>query len=58
MFHSGGSGLTQKHYSMLERPARDQYSSLLQIFVIYSRKILYNIGPWIQFHKESLELIY
>ncbi len=38
-------GLTSKHKARLERLARDKRSSLLQKFVTYGRKQLYNIGP-------------
>jgi hypothetical protein len=40
-----GSCLTCKHYTILERLARDEHYSLLQIFVNCDRKILLNIGP-------------
>ncbi len=30
----------------LEKLARDKHASLLQKFVTYNRKNLYNIGPW------------
>jgi hypothetical protein len=38
-----GSDLTCKHHTKLERRVRD--SSLLQMFVNYSCKMLYYIGP-------------
>jgi hypothetical protein len=38
-------GLTLIHYIRLERPARGKHSSLLQAFVNYGRKEIYNIGP-------------
>jgi hypothetical protein len=41
-----GSCLTLKQKTRLERLARDKHSSLLQEFVNYGRKKLYNIGPW------------
>ncbi len=34
------SSLTSKHYTILERHARDKYSTLLQKFVTYGRKKL------------------
>jgi len=33
-----GSGLTLKHLTRLERPAREEHSSLLQTFVNYGLK--------------------
>ncbi len=39
-----GSGLTFRPYSRLERPKKDKYSSLLQIFVNYGRNKFCNIG--------------
>ncbi len=41
------SELTHKHYTRLERHAREKYSSLLQKFENYNRKKFYNIGPWV-----------
>jgi hypothetical protein len=46
-----GSCLTHKHYTILEKLARTQHSSLVQKFTIYDRKKFYNIGPWCQCHK-------
>jgi hypothetical protein len=46
-----GSGLTCKHYTRLERLARDKHSSLLQKFVTYGRKKFYNIVPRCRCHK-------
>ena len=37
-------GLNHRHWPRLERLARDKHSSILQTFVIYGRKKLYNIG--------------
>ncbi len=54
MFHSTGPmcsnlwlapGLIHKHYTRLERPARDKHSSLVQTFVNYGRKKFYKVGP-------------
>ncbi len=38
--------LTYKHYTGLERIARDKHSSKLLTFVNYWLKKFYNIGPW------------
>jgi hypothetical protein len=40
-----GSSLTHKHQTKLERLSSDKHSSLLQKFVNYSYKKIYNIGP-------------
>jgi hypothetical protein len=40
-----GSRLTCKHYAIVESLARDKHASLLQKFVTYGRKILYNVCP-------------
>jgi len=40
-------GLTRKHWTRLERLARDRHFSLFRKFVNYSHKKLYNIGPWL-----------
>jgi len=40
-----GSNLTHKHYTKLEKSARDKHSSLSQTFVNYSCKKFCNIGP-------------
>jgi hypothetical protein len=39
------SGLTCKHYTRLERLARDKHSSLLRKSVNYGRKKFYSTGP-------------
>jgi hypothetical protein len=39
------SCLTSKHYTILQRLARDKHSSLLRKFVNCGRKKFYNIGP-------------
>jgi hypothetical protein len=39
------SCLTCKHYTILERLARDKHSSLVQKIVTYGCKKFYNIGP-------------
>ncbi len=41
----GGSGLTYKPYTRLERLAREKHSSFLRKFVNYGRKKFNNIGP-------------
>jgi len=38
---------------MLEKLARDKRSSLVQKFVNYRRKQLYNIGPWKEWDEEK-----
>jgi hypothetical protein len=38
-------GHSYKHWTSLERPARDKHSSLSQNFVNYGRKKFYSIGP-------------
>jgi hypothetical protein len=40
-----GSGLTNKHYTGLERLAKDKRSSLLRKFVNYGCKKFYSTGP-------------
>jgi hypothetical protein len=40
-----GLNLTKKHYTMLERLARDKWSSLLQKIVTYSRKKFITLTP-------------
>jgi hypothetical protein len=40
-----GSGPTGKHYTLLERLARDKHSSLLRKSVNYGRKKDYSTGP-------------
>jgi hypothetical protein len=46
-FTQEGSDLTRnKHYTRLESPARDKHFSLLQTFVNYRRKNLYDIVLW------------
>ncbi len=42
------TGLSCKHQTRLERPARDKYPSLVQTIVDYSHKKLYNIGLRLQ----------
>jgi hypothetical protein len=44
-------GITHKHYTRLERLAKDKRSSLLQIFLTYGYKKFYNIVPWNLFFK-------
>jgi hypothetical protein len=39
-------GLTHKHLTKLETPAKNRYSSLLETFVNYSCKKFLNIPPW------------
>jgi hypothetical protein len=63
--HLVGSGLTRKHWTRLERLARDKRSSLLRKFVTYGRKNFYNIGPRVEINIsmmawliEKPELIY
>jgi hypothetical protein len=41
-----GSSLACKHYTRLERLAKDMDSSLLQKSVNYGRKKFYNIDTW------------
>jgi hypothetical protein len=45
-----GSALTCKHYTRLERLARDKRCSLLQTVVTYGHKKFYNIVPRCQSH--------
>ncbi len=40
-----------KPQPMLERPAREKHSSLLQKFINYVRKKFYNIDAWGQCYK-------
>ncbi len=40
-----GSCYTRKHYTILERLARDEHSSLLRKFLTYGRKTFHSIGP-------------
>ncbi len=40
-----GSVLNRKHYTRLERLAKDKHSSLIQKSVSYGRKIFYSTGP-------------
>jgi hypothetical protein len=51
-------GITLKHYTILERVARDKHSNLLRKLVTYSRKRYYNIGPCSQYYKTFLGVIY
>jgi hypothetical protein len=44
-FTEGGSGLTCKHCTVLERLAMDKHSILFQTFVNYRQKKSYNISP-------------
>ncbi len=44
-------GLTHKHWTILEKPARDKHSSLLRAFVNYGLKKFYNTGPKVQSFK-------
>jgi hypothetical protein len=53
-FTEVGSGLTNNHYTRLERLVRDKHSSLLRKFVNYGQKKFYNIGPRVQSHKTFL----
>ncbi len=46
-----GSVLNHNNQTRLERPARDQHSSLLRTFVNYGRKKVYNTEPWGQCYK-------
>jgi hypothetical protein len=39
-------GLSHKYLTMLERPARDKHSYLLQTLLNYGRKMFYSNGPW------------
>jgi len=41
---------THKYKTMLEMPARNKHSSLLQAFVNYVCKKVYIIGPWKRTH--------
>jgi hypothetical protein len=43
---SGPAGLTHKHWTRLERLARDKYSSSLRKSVNYSCKTFFCTGPW------------
>ncbi len=45
--------VTNKHYSMLERLAKDKHSSLLQTFVNNGRKMFSNIGARAQCYKTT-----
>ncbi len=40
-----GTGLTCKHYTRVERLARDKHFTLLRKSVNYGRNKFYNIGP-------------
>ncbi len=51
VFHSGKLLDSCKHYTILEKLARDEHSSLLQKIVTYGCKKFYNIGPWGLYHK-------
>ncbi len=42
------SGLTHKHWPMLERPAMDKHFSLLRTLVNYERKKVCNFGPGVK----------
>jgi hypothetical protein len=42
------SGLTRKHYTKLERLARDKHSSLLRKYVNYGNKKFYSAGPRVE----------
>ncbi len=49
-----GSVLNHNNQTRLERPARDQHSSLLRTFVNYGHKKFYNTEPWGQCYKTFL----
>jgi hypothetical protein len=49
-----GYGFTRKQKAMLERPARDKHSSLLDPFLNYSLKNSYNIGPGISGENKAI----
>ncbi len=44
-FTQVGSGLTRKHYTRLERLAKDKHSSLLQKSVNYGQKSIITLAP-------------
>jgi len=44
-FNRVSSYFINKHWTKLERLARDKHSSLLRTFVNYDRKLFYNIEP-------------
>jgi hypothetical protein len=39
-------GISHKHYTRLEKLAREKQVSLLGLFVNYDNKKFYSIGPW------------
>jgi hypothetical protein len=45
---NSGSGLTHKYKTSLERPVRDQHSSLIQAFINFCHKKFYSIEPWVR----------
>ncbi len=45
MFLSKVPGLTHQHYTMLEKPAKDNHSSRLRAWVNYGHKRFYNFEP-------------
>ena len=45
-FTQVGSSLTHKHYTKLEKLAKDKPISLLRKLVNYGRKKSYNTGHW------------
>jgi hypothetical protein len=47
-FNRVGSCFTNRHWTRLERLAMDKHYSLLQKFVNYDRKKLYNLGQIVQ----------
>jgi hypothetical protein len=49
-----GSGLTHKHWTRLEKLARDKHSIILRKSINYGQKKFYNIGPRSQFFKTFL----
>jgi hypothetical protein len=52
-FNFVGSGLTRKHFTRLERLARNKHPSLLWKVVTYGRKKFYKNGTWWTLPKEG-----
>ncbi len=51
-FNRAGSCFTNKHYTKLERLARDKRSSFVRTFIYYNQKKFNNIGPWSRDNKD------
>jgi hypothetical protein len=56
--HRWALGYIGKYYDRLGRPDRDKHTSLIGMFVNYSRKKFYTIVPWPQCYKTFSSVVY